>query len=118
MILYLSKTTYKNIIVGLVISNLERIGYEYIVDTSNTCIAEHNFDLRLKLASFSKNNPHQRVTLLHTNYFAAFIFYNNTMQVDLRMLRCSCRYKSKRIDTYKYANPFNLREILERKENI
>ena len=33
MILYLSKTTYKNIIVGLVI---ERIGYEYIVDTSNT----------------------------------------------------------------------------------
>ena len=40
------------------------------------------------------------------------------MQVDLRMLRCSCRYKSKRIDTYKYANPFNLSETLERKENI
>ena len=91
-----------------------RIGYEYIVDTSNTYIAGHKFDLRLQLASFSKNNPHQRVTLLHTNYITAFT-YNNTMQVDLRMLRCSCRYKSKRIDTYKYANPFNLREILEKK---
>ena len=73
------KTTYKMVrtkfisIEKILMLKLNCIGNKYFIDTSNTNIAGQKFDLRIKLASFSKNNPHQRVTLLHTNYIAAFI---------------------------------------------
>ena len=74
------KTTYKMVtarnlylLQRFQCSNLVCISSKYTIDALDTNNVVHKYDLRLKLASFSKNNPHQRVTLLHTNYITAFI---------------------------------------------